>query len=205
MDQRRKANFLEDELTAMVEEIEDRQHVLFGGLNSGLTNKAKQVAWECVAAAVNEVGQQDRTVADLKKKWSDLKLQGKKRIVIHNRSIKATGGGPGTPELSQMDQRVAAIIGESAYTGTCSDGDSECFKKAVTPATVKSARETPTTASLDHGQLRCSPCVLHPGMKSVRPRFPSVTDPQVPGVRGKVRPQLSRVHPRLRPRLRVAC
>ncbi|KAJ8369518.1 hypothetical protein SKAU_G00095460 [Synaphobranchus kaupii] len=71
-----------------------------------------------------------------------------------------------------MDQRIAAIIGESAYTGTCSDGDSECFKK---------------------------------GMKSVRPRFPSVTDPQVPGVRGKVRPQVSRVHPRLRPRLQVAC
>lgn len=45
MDQKRKANFLEDEITAMVEEIEDRQHVLFGGLNSGLTNKAKQVAW----------------------------------------------------------------------------------------------------------------------------------------------------------------
>uniref|UniRef100_A0A0E9XUR7 Myb/SANT-like DNA-binding domain-containing protein n=1 Tax=Anguilla anguilla TaxID=7936 RepID=A0A0E9XUR7_ANGAN len=78
MDQKRKANFLEDEITAMVEEIEDRQHVLFSGLNSGLTNKAKQVAWECVAAAVNEVGQQDITVADLKKKWSDLKLQGEK-------------------------------------------------------------------------------------------------------------------------------
>jgi hypothetical protein len=44
----------------MVEEIEDKQHVLFGGLN-----KAEQVAWECVAAAVKEVGQQDRTVADL--------------------------------------------------------------------------------------------------------------------------------------------
>ena len=56
MDQKRKANFLEDKITAMVEEIEDRQHILFGWLNSGLTNKAKQVAWECVAAAVNEVG-----------------------------------------------------------------------------------------------------------------------------------------------------
>ena len=74
MDQNRKANFLEDEITAMVEEIEDRQHVLFGGLNSGLTNKVKQVAWERVAAAVNEVGQQDRTVSDVNKKWSDLKL-----------------------------------------------------------------------------------------------------------------------------------
>lgn len=68
----------------MVEEIEDRQHVLFDGLNSGLTNKAKQVAWECVAAAVNEVGQQDRTLSDVKKKWFDLKLQGIKRIAVHN-------------------------------------------------------------------------------------------------------------------------
>ena len=84
MDQKRKANFLEDEITAMVEEIEDRQHVLFAGLNSGLTNKAKQVSWECVAAAVNQVEQQDRTVADVENKWSDIKLQGKKIISIHN-------------------------------------------------------------------------------------------------------------------------
>jgi hypothetical protein len=68
MDQKRKANFLKDEITAMVEVIEDRQHVLFSGLNSGLTNKAKRVAWECVSAAVNDEGQQGRTVADVKKK-----------------------------------------------------------------------------------------------------------------------------------------
>ena len=45
MNQKRKANFLEDEITVMVEGIEDRQHILFGGLNSGFTNKAKQLAW----------------------------------------------------------------------------------------------------------------------------------------------------------------
>lgn len=42
-----------------------RQHVLFRGLNSGLTNKT---SWKCVAA-MNEVGQKDRTVAI--KKWSN--------------------------------------------------------------------------------------------------------------------------------------
>ena len=78
-----------------------------------MTSKAKQVAWECVTAALNKVGQQDRTVADVKNKWYDLKLQGEK-IVIYNRRIKATGGGPGTPELSQLDQRIGAIIVESA-------------------------------------------------------------------------------------------
>lgn len=41
INQKRKANVFEDEITPMVEEIEARQHVLFGGLTSRLTNKAK--------------------------------------------------------------------------------------------------------------------------------------------------------------------
>lgn len=51
----------------IAEETKARQHVLPGELNGGLTNKANLTAWECVAAAVNDVGQNDTTVAD--KKW----------------------------------------------------------------------------------------------------------------------------------------
>lgn len=39
MDRKGKSNFLEEELTGMIAETEARQQVLFGGLNSGLTNK----------------------------------------------------------------------------------------------------------------------------------------------------------------------
>lgn len=55
---------MEDEITAM-EEIETRQHVLFSELNSGFTSNT---AWECVLAAVNEVRQKNKTLADIKKK-----------------------------------------------------------------------------------------------------------------------------------------
>lgn len=58
---------LDDKITKM--ETEARQHVLHNGLNSGLTNKAKYAALECVATAENKVGQNDRTVADLKEIW----------------------------------------------------------------------------------------------------------------------------------------
>lgn len=44
MEEKRKANFLEDEIATMVEEIEAWQHVSFGGLNSGLTDRAKHAA-----------------------------------------------------------------------------------------------------------------------------------------------------------------
>lgn len=61
----KRENLLEDEITAMVGETEARQHELFVGLNSSLTNEAKHAAWECVAAVVNKVGQRDRAVADI--------------------------------------------------------------------------------------------------------------------------------------------
>lgn len=43
----RKSNFLENKITAMVEETEARQHVLFSGLNSRLTKKAKHSLRVC--------------------------------------------------------------------------------------------------------------------------------------------------------------
>ena len=43
MDQKRKANCLEDELMVMVEEIEARQQVLFCRLNTWLSNKARHI------------------------------------------------------------------------------------------------------------------------------------------------------------------
>lgn len=38
LDKERKLNVLEHKITVMVEETEAREHLLFGELNSGLTN-----------------------------------------------------------------------------------------------------------------------------------------------------------------------
>ncbi len=55
--------------------------MLFESLSSGLSQKTKFVAWQCVAQAVNGGGGQQRSLKDVKK-WSDLKLQSKKRVVF---------------------------------------------------------------------------------------------------------------------------
>ena len=47
MDQKSNSNFLEDEITAIVEETETRQHVLFRGLNSRL--KSVVAAAQCLS------------------------------------------------------------------------------------------------------------------------------------------------------------
>lgn len=53
----------------MVEDTEVRQHILFGGLNRPLPNKATHTVWACIASAVTEVQEKDTDVAIIIKKW----------------------------------------------------------------------------------------------------------------------------------------
>ncbi len=78
---KKKKNFTESEIEVLLAEVEVRAGMLFESLFSGLSHKTKFVAWQCVAQAVNEVGGQQRSLKDVKK-WSDLKLQSKKRVVF---------------------------------------------------------------------------------------------------------------------------
>lgn len=114
---KKKKNFTEDELEALLAEVETRKNILFGTLSSGITSKRKRNEWESVCQAVNAMGSETRTQAEIKKKWSDIKLDVKRRMAAHRQSVVKTGGGTGDEEPSSFDQRVAAIVGETAISG----------------------------------------------------------------------------------------
>ena len=61
-------------METLVGEMEARKVVLCGGHGIGIANNKKLSEWEHVAAAVNSVSSTDRTVPELKKKWSDIEL-----------------------------------------------------------------------------------------------------------------------------------
>ena len=46
-----------------------------------------------VSEAFNAVGSEKRTQAEVKKKWSDIKVDVKRRVAAHRRSVAKTGGG----------------------------------------------------------------------------------------------------------------
>ncbi len=64
-------------------------------------------------------------MAEVKKKWSDIKVEGKKRISLHRRSVCATGGGKGVPELTPTDEKLAGIIGESLLSGVVTEAEGD--------------------------------------------------------------------------------
>ena len=49
-----------------------------------------------MSEAFNAVGSEKRTQAEVKKKWSDIKVDVKRRLAAHRRSVAKTGRGGGT-------------------------------------------------------------------------------------------------------------
>ncbi|KAI3353871.1 hypothetical protein L3Q82_005079 [Scortum barcoo] len=79
--------------------------------------------WQHVADAASE----GRTVAKVKKKWSDIKVDAKKRLASRRQSVCATRRGRGTPKLTPLDEKLAGIIGESLLSGVVTEveGDTD--------------------------------------------------------------------------------
>ena len=127
---KKKMRFSNCEIEVLLNEVDHRKSVLFGSLSTGVTNKNKQLSWQFVAAAVNEVSSTPRSFSEIKKKWSDMKVDSKKRIAEYRQSVLITGGGSGKPPPSPLDERVAGIIGEKLLSGIVpeDEGDTDAGK-----------------------------------------------------------------------------
>ena len=70
----KKRNFTQCEEEIIVGEVEKRRKMLSGGHRVGITNAIKALEWQKVADAVNAAASQPRAAAEIKKKWSDIKV-----------------------------------------------------------------------------------------------------------------------------------
>lgn len=103
----KKRKFTQYEVEVLVGEVDTRKGMLFGGHSTGITNTKKAVEWQRVADAGNAVATESRTLAEIKKKCSDTKVEAKKHFALHRQSVCATSGGKETPELTLLDEKLA--------------------------------------------------------------------------------------------------
>jgi len=79
----------------LLSEVEVHKNVFFGTLFSGINSKRKRSGWESMCEAANIVESEKRTKAEVRKKWSDIKVDVKQRLAVHCRSVAKTGRGTG--------------------------------------------------------------------------------------------------------------
>ncbi|KAJ8728931.1 hypothetical protein PYW07_006627 [Mythimna separata] len=88
----------------------------------GLGSRSKESIdrqWNDLARKLNAFGSGSSKTGDRwKKYWADLKHKSKSRLAKRRQDALGTGGGPSTQEdLSEVDKKVLAIIGDQAVYG----------------------------------------------------------------------------------------
>ena len=93
MDQqkRRRPNFSDDEVMAIITAVTERQDILLGKLTKEITAKVKLLQWQAVTDCVNCVSTVKRDAAEVRKKFTDLRTQVKKKAAAENHYSRSTG------------------------------------------------------------------------------------------------------------------
>ncbi|XP_069369437.1 nuclear apoptosis-inducing factor 1 [Paralichthys olivaceus] len=123
---KRKMNFSEREVEIIVEEIERHKHTLVNHFNAGVTHMAKNNAWLEILKKVNSVTTCPRELAEVKKKWSDMKTEVRRKVAQARAAIEGTSADctPVPVILSAMQQRICNLLGEATII-SLSAGDTD--------------------------------------------------------------------------------
>ncbi|XP_072532113.1 uncharacterized protein [Salminus brasiliensis] len=106
---KRKANFTFSEVHILLDEVRKNRHIVVGKFNSGVPSEVKRRKWSEITDRVNEIGECDREVGEIIKKWSDLKCDTKRKIAaLHSGNISHTA--PAQADLSPTECIVESIL-----------------------------------------------------------------------------------------------
>lgn len=117
MDSKRKKNFSRSEVEVLLQEVNSKRLIIFSSVSSGHAKNEKKEAWNAITRSVNAVSGEGRTSHEVKKKWFDIKHGAKRNWAKYRRDTRTTGGGQDSPELSELDQFIGAIVGTTALSG----------------------------------------------------------------------------------------
>uniref|UniRef100_A0A1A8QQ39 Nuclear apoptosis inducing factor 1 n=2 Tax=Nothobranchius rachovii TaxID=451742 RepID=A0A1A8QQ39_9TELE len=144
---KRKMNFSEREVEIIVEEIEKQKHTLVSHFNAGVTHMAKNNAWMDTLKKVNAVTTCPRELPEIKKKWSDMKTEVRRKVAQARAAIEGTAADctPVPVILTAMQQRICNLLGEATII-SLPGGDSEA--ELTLPVTVNAGAAVTLTEAL---------------------------------------------------------
>ncbi|KAM9321974.1 nuclear apoptosis-inducing factor 1 [Pholidichthys leucotaenia] len=144
---KRKMNFSEREVEIIVEEIEKQKHTLVNHFNAGVTHMAKNHAWADILRKVNAVTTCPRELPEVKKKWSDMKTEVRRKVAQARAAIEGTSADctPVPVILTAMQQRICNLLGEATIISLPA-GDSDA--EITLPVTVNAAATVTITEAL---------------------------------------------------------
>ncbi|KAM9475393.1 nuclear apoptosis-inducing factor 1 isoform 1-T1 [Clarias gariepinus] len=146
---KRKMNFSEREVEIIVEEMEKQKHILVNHFNAGVTHISKNNAWMEILKRVNAVTNCHRELAEVKKKWSDLKTEVRRKVAQARAAIEDTGECTTVPViLTAMQQRICNLLGEATIISLPAGESAEPSADIAAPLPISTATVTLTQTGI---------------------------------------------------------
>jgi hypothetical protein len=99
----RKAAFSKSEEAIIRDGFIEFKDTIEAPLSAKVTKRMKDNVWKELAERCNSVGVEDRTAAEVNKKFKNMKSALKEKIAAEKKSAKQTGGGMPLREVSEME------------------------------------------------------------------------------------------------------
>ncbi|XP_023197399.1 nuclear apoptosis-inducing factor 1-like isoform X2 [Xiphophorus maculatus] len=121
---KRKARFSFSEVHVLLDEVRKNRSVVVGKFNRGIPTDSKKRTWAEITARVNDIGECQREVIEVIKKWSDLKCDTKRKVAamrsgtVPNRGLNSRL----SRDLTQTEKIVLQILEmdeDDQSTGEC--------------------------------------------------------------------------------------
>ncbi|XP_072231339.1 uncharacterized protein [Leuresthes tenuis] len=109
---KRKARFSFSEVHILLDEVRKHRMVVVGKFNRGVPTDMKKRTWAEITARVNEIGECQREIIEVIKKWSDLKCDTKRKVAamrsgtVPNRGLNSRL----SRDLNQTEKIVLQIL-----------------------------------------------------------------------------------------------
>ena len=132
MDKSRKSNWTKEEECSLINEIESAGEILRGSGNSADKSKRRKQICKDIAAKLNSAHGNGRAVEDIRKKWTNLKLNAKSKVDASLREGRKTGGGTNT--AGHVEDEEILIISADRSISDSADRLTEMFQN--TPAFI---------------------------------------------------------------------
>ncbi|KAJ0022273.1 hypothetical protein NQD34_009763 [Periophthalmus magnuspinnatus] len=91
---RAKPRFSHTEVKVLLEAIKKNRYVLLRKFNQGVSAEAKKKMWCRITDQINSLGENQREVRQIMKKWADLKFDAKRRMVGSRKRFRRRNLGP---------------------------------------------------------------------------------------------------------------
>ncbi|KAJ8281008.1 hypothetical protein GJAV_G00062270 [Gymnothorax javanicus] len=161
---KQKKNLSEAEIEMLTSKAQWNKLVLFGSLKSGIKGCQRAAVWKEITTAVTSIGVDKQTPAEVRKKWSDLKITSKKRTAGPQPCTNGDGGACGRSSGISLCSGISGGGDTDAPPVSEPDDDESKTGTSAQPSAAPTYLEPASQTQPSYGRVHTSsaPCAALP-------------------------------------------